>query len=140
MNGTVPFRSWIGAWLGSGRASDGTALTVQATVDPTLFEVALRLQLHAVTVKGSTCCAIVAAIGPTKDDRLRGAAFGMPMGNIVLEQTPDDEGVLALAGQSPDVGRVSISLLREDEDLMQFTARWGEGEGFTAELRRLGPA
>lgn len=140
MTGTIPFRSWVGAWLGSGRASDGTALTVQAAVEPTLFEIALRFQLHAVTIKGSAYFAIVAAIGPTKDGKLRGAAYGTPMGNIVLEQTPDDEGVLALAGQSRDVGRVSFSLLQEDEDLMQFTARWGEDEGFTAELRRLCPA
>lgn len=62
------------------------------------------------------------AVGP--GGKLASTGYSTLIGMMTLQQTPDDEGVLALSGVSMHGTRVTVTYLQESRDLMQFSAFW----------------
>jgi hypothetical protein len=55
---------------------------------------------------------------------LRALAYSSIHGALLLELTPDDEGVMALAGESMTGNRISVTFVQEEPDQLLFTAFW----------------
>jgi hypothetical protein len=55
---------------------------------------------------------------------LQTVTFSTRFGLIRLEQTPDDDGVLALSGVTDDDQKVNVTMVPQDDDSMQLNAIW----------------
>lgn len=133
-----PFKGWAGAWFGEGESAQGARLLVHCTLEPSLFDVALRMDLR-LTEEGRVVFGVAATVGPALDGTLKAAGFGTLPGAFTLEQTPDDEGVLALSGTDLGGAKLGLSLVEENSNLLLFTLKWGAQVQFSAELARLVP-
>jgi len=119
------FIPWCGAWGGTGQAQDGRPVRIHMTVDRALLGVALRMHFEATNPEGDTLYhGVVCCIGPGPTGLVRAATFSTIHGSMVLEQTPDDDGVLALAGENLRGNHINVTIIEDDLQHLTFAALW----------------
>jgi hypothetical protein len=123
--GITPYLAWLGTWGGSGQAQDGQAVRIRCTFETVVCDTALRMSFEATDLSGQTLYhGVVACLGPTPTGDMRAVALSTIHGNLLLEQTPDDEGVLALAGQSQQGNHLNVTFVPEAPGRLLFTGSW----------------
>ncbi|CAG0933864.1 hypothetical protein PLCT1_02503 [Planctomycetaceae bacterium] len=116
---------WIGIWIGSGETQLGNPTRVR-------FEVKERLNGEALELAVEYCHAesnqllhgVVGLLGHSADNVVRYSAFSNLHGNIMLDATPDDPGVLALSGNTPNGRFVSVTIVQDKEDHLMLTSHF----------------
>ncbi|MBK9974289.1 MAG: hypothetical protein IPP14_05910 [Planctomycetes bacterium] len=150
MNQSItPFLAWLGTWGGSGEAQDSQAVRIRCTFETVVADTALRMAFEATDLTGQTLYhGVVACLGPTPTGQLRAVALSTIHGNLLLEQTPDDEGVMALAGIAGNGNHIMVTFVPEGPDRLLFSAMWRPPEAapddprlgrMTANLGKLTP-
>lgn len=115
------FAAWIGVWYGRGEAADGNTIHARCAFEPGPSEGTLRLDFEVVESEINLLLhAMRAHIGPGPGG-VRGVGYSTLHGALVFEQTPDDAGVLALAGASPAGVQFNMTFVQETTDHLLFT-------------------
>lgn len=143
------YGAWCGTWGGSGKAQDGRPVLVRMVVEPAVHGAALRMAFEATSPDGTQLYhGVVCCVGTGPTGAVKAATYSTIHGVILLDQTPDDERVLALAGDSEQGNRINVTIHEEAPDRLGFSAMWrppGAAPGpeqrgrMTAALRRLVP-
>lgn len=116
---------WEGVWTGLGNTQAGQAALVRVEFTEALQGEALGMLFEAygdglqVLYHG-----VRAYLGVAGPGMLRCAAHSTIHGPLMLDLTPDDEGVLALAGLSQAGNHISVTFMEEEEGTLMFTAFW----------------
>ncbi|MBE7492479.1 MAG: hypothetical protein HS108_12060 [Planctomycetes bacterium] len=119
------YRAWCGVWGGTGAAQDGRPVHIRMEIAPDQFGVALRMHFEATSPDGSVLYhGVVTTIGAGPSGALCAATFSTIHGAMVLHQTPDDENVLALEGESLRGNRIQVTILGEGPRALGFAALW----------------
>lgn len=130
--------NWCGLWGGTGSAQDGRPVAIRMVVQRRLLDSTLGMHFEATSPDGAVLYhGVITAIGPTPTGQVRAATFSTIHGSMVLDQTPDDEGVLALAGQSLRGNQINVTIAEENPQHLMFTALW-RPPGAMADDPRLG--
>ena len=126
---------WIGVWAGSGETQAGQKTLIRTEFYPAMDSCGLGMHFEAWDPQLSTLYhGVRAMLAPAPSGVLRALAYSTIHGALLLELTPDDEGVMALAGESIAGNLISVTFVQEDPDRLLFTAFWrppqtkGEGE------------
>lgn len=142
-------QEWSGVWTGTGETQDGNAVLVRSSFFPLMEAAGTGVQIEMLdpaTAQLLHGVRAIIAVGP--DNQLQTTGYSTLVGMMTLQQTPDDEGVLALSGVSVQGTMVNVTYLQESSDLMQFSAFWrpasakltaAEGEAMTCRMRRVQP-
>lgn len=121
------FVRWSGVWSGKGKSEGGAATAVRVEFEPVHEGAALRLHLEVcdptITKLQHGLRAILA---PGKAGGLRAPAFSTVHGGLLLDVTPDDEGVLALTGVAGADKRAFFTFVEDSPDEMALTVFWRE--------------
>jgi hypothetical protein len=119
------YMHWIGTWAGVGETQVGQKTLIRQTfklaMDGTgiemhfeAFDPALSVMYHGVR----------SVLASAPSGVLRALAYSTIHGPLLLELMPDDEGVMALSGDSQDGNRISVTFVEESADELLFTAFW----------------
>lgn len=123
--GITPYLAWLGTWGGSGEAQDGQAVRIRCTFETAVADTALRMSFEATDLSGQTLYhGVVACLGTLPTGGLRAVALSTIHGNLMLEQTPDDEGVLALSGRAQNDNQINVTFVQEAPGRLLFTGMW----------------
>ena len=116
---------WIGIWIGSGETQLGNPTRVRREVKERLNGEALEVSVeycHSET--NELLHGVVGLLGVSADGVIRYSAYSNLHGNIMLEATPDDPGVLALSGNSPNKRFVSVTIVQDKDDHLMLTSHY----------------
>lgn len=116
---------WIGIWIGSGETQLGNPTRVRLEVKERLNGEALEVSVeycHSET--NDLLHGVVGLLGLSADGIIRYSAYSNLHGNILLEATPDDPGVLALSGNSPNKRFVSVTIVQDKNDHLMLTSHY----------------
>ncbi|KAA0215490.1 hypothetical protein EDM80_05350 [bacterium] len=116
---------WIGIWIGSGETQLGNPTRVRLEVKERLNGEALEVSVeycHSET--NELLHGVVGLLGVSADGVIRYSAYSNLHGNIMLEATPDDPGVLALSGNSPNKRFVSVTIVQDKDDHLMLTSHY----------------
>ncbi len=116
---------WVGIWIGSGETQLGNPTRVR-------LEFAERLNGEALEVDVEYCHAetnqllhgVIGVLGSSADGVVRYSAYSNLHGNMMLEATPDDPGVLALSANTPNGRFVSVTIVQDKEDQLMLTSHY----------------
>lgn len=129
---------WCGLWGGTGSAQDGRPVAIRMVVERQLLDSVLRMHFEATSPDGAVLYhGVVTSIGVTPSGQVRAATYSTIHGSMVLDQTPDDEGVLALAGESLRGNQINVTIVEESPGALMFAALW-RPPGARADDPRLG--
>jgi hypothetical protein len=116
---------WIGVWAGVGETQAGQDALIRTEFYPAMDSAGLAMHFEAWDVRMSMMYhGVRAMLAPAPSGVLRALAFSTIHGALLLELTPDDEGVMALAGESLAGNRISVTFVQEGPDHLLFTASW----------------
>ncbi|MCB9936458.1 MAG: hypothetical protein H6840_12290 [Planctomycetes bacterium] len=119
------FLPWIGVWTGVGESQAGQPCFVRNRFFPGLEGDGLGMQFEAWDPGMTTLFHGVRAVLATAPSGvMRALAYSTIHGALILELTPDDPGVMALAGESVAGNRISVTFLQEEPGRLLFTAFW----------------
>lgn len=129
---------WCGLWGGTGSAQDGRPVAIRMVVQRRLLDSTLGMHFEATSPDGAVLYhGVITAIGLTPTGQVRAATFSTIHGSMVLDQTPDDDGVLALAGRSLRGNQINVTIVEESANALTFAALW-RPPGARADDPRLG--
>lgn len=142
----LEFAHWVGVWTGVGEAQAGMPVGVRNEVFREMDGAAIGFHFEAFDPGLKTLYHGVRAIlcaAPSGVERA--IVYSTIHGSMILERTADDEGVIALSGESQQGNKISVTMVQEAGDEMLFTAFWrGPGEKLqddpprmTAKLKRV---
>ncbi|MBX3475834.1 MAG: hypothetical protein KF754_15800 [Planctomycetes bacterium] len=116
---------WCGIWGGSGKAQDGRPVHIRMSVERRLHGHALRMNFEASSPDGGVLYhGVVSLVGVGPTGQVRAATFSTIHGAMVLDQTPDDAGVLALAGNTLAGNSILVTLHDQGPGKLGFAAQW----------------
>lgn len=126
MNQTLhDYVPWIGLWSGIGETQDGRACFIRTTFEEGLEANGLRMHFEAWDPALTTLFhGVRAMLTAAPSGVMRALAHSTIHGPLILELTPDDEGVMALAGESVAQHYISVTFVEESPDQLLFTAFW----------------
>lgn len=118
-----PYRNWIGTWAGPGEAQTGAPVIVRQTFELYMDGHALLMHFEAMDPDATRLYhGVRSLLRADNHGVLHAAAYSTIHGCMLFDATPDDEGVLALAAQSPDGNLVNVTFVEEASDALLFTA------------------
>lgn len=118
-------RRWNGLWTGEVEPDSGALLNVRITFSTAMeghgsvFHVEVIDPASGGLVRGLR---MLFAEGP--DRVVQTVAFSTQLGLFGLEQTADDEDVLALAGVTESGVQLNVAFREEEPDTLMFTVIW----------------
>lgn len=116
---------WVGIWTGIGEAQAGMNTLVRTEVFQAVAGQGIGFHFEAFDVEARNLYhGVRAIVTPAPSGIVRAIAWSSIHGALILEQTPDDEGVMALAGESKVGNRISVTFVEEGPDELLFTAYW----------------
>ena len=119
------YLSWVGVWTGIGEAQAGMNALVRTEVFQAVSGQGVGFHFEAFDTEARNLYhGVRAIVAPAPSGVVRAIAWSSIHGPLILEQTPDDEGVLALSGESRSGNRISVTFVEEAEDELLFTAYW----------------
>jgi len=116
---------WVGIWIGGGETQLGNPVRVR-------FEIKERLNGESLELSVEYCHAdthqllhgVVGLLGCSADNVTRYAGYSNLHGNFMLDATPDDPGVLALSGNTPNNRFISVTIVQDKEDQLLLTSHF----------------
>jgi hypothetical protein len=118
-----PMRGWAGTWTGEAELEDGTSARVRVVIAPAVEGHALSFHIE-VWLDGEVLVDAARLILGPAGDELGAVCWSSRYGMMVMRPTPDDEGVLALAGEMEAGGVLAVSFVPgEDEELLMTSAK-----------------
>jgi hypothetical protein len=119
------YLSWIGVWTGTGEAQAGMETLIRVEMFPAAAGTGLGFHFEAYDLQATRLYhGVRAVVAAAPSGALRAIAWSSIHGSLLLEQTPDDEGVLALTGTSRTGNQISVTFVEETPDQLLFTAFW----------------
>lgn len=119
------YLSWIGVWTGIGEAQAGMNTLVRIEIFQAVAGQGIGFQFEAFDTEARNLYhGVRAIITSAPSGVVRAIAWSSIHGPLILEQTPDDEEVLALSGESKAGNRISVTFVEEAPDELLFTAYW----------------
>ncbi|MCG3184498.1 MAG: hypothetical protein ICCCNLDF_02619 [Planctomycetes bacterium] len=118
-------RRWSGLWVGEIETDKGEVLKSRMTIAPTMEcrgSVVHAELTDPATGKLSRGLRMMFAVGP--DQQMQTVTFSTQLGLFGLEQTPDDEDVIALTGVTDNGVQLNVTYREEDPDTMMLTVFW----------------
>jgi hypothetical protein len=116
---------WIGVWTGTGEAQAGMDTLVRTEIFQNLGGAGIGFHFEAFDGSATNLYhGVRAHVAPAPSGVVRAVAWSSIHGLLILEQTPDDEGVLALGGESRAGNHISVAFIEEGPDELLFTAFW----------------
>lgn len=128
----------IGIWAGRGDLEDGTETHMRLDISSVVEGHALCIHLEAILPSTQLVHGARLILGPGPDGALQCMAYSTVYGMVTLEPTPDDDEVLALAGQSATGVPLGFSFYAESEDTLVFSAIPRRGEPGPGDFIRRG--
>lgn len=126
-NKLANYTHWTGVWSGKGKTESGAGTVVRVEFEAVHDGAALRLHLEvcdpSITKLQHGLRAILA---PTSAGGLRAPAYSTVHEGLLLDLTPDDEGVMALTGVAGPDKRVFYTFVEDAPDEMSLTLFWRE--------------
>ncbi|MBZ0136016.1 MAG: hypothetical protein K8I27_06545 [Planctomycetes bacterium] len=121
---------WVGVWTGIGEAQAGMSTLVRTEVFYAAAGQGIGFHFEAFDTEARNLYhGVRAVVVPAPSGVVRAVAWSSIHGPLILEQTPDDEGVLALAGESRAGNHISVTFVEEGPDELLFAAFWRPQHG-----------
>lgn len=120
-----PYLPWIGVWTGAGEAQAGMPILVRNEVFAAVANQGIGFHFEAFDPGAKVLyhgVRSIVAVAPT--GAVRAIAWSSIHGPLQLEQTPDDEGVLALSGASRAGNQITVTFVEEGPNELLFAAFW----------------
>ena len=119
------YRRWLGVWSGSGETQAGQETLIRTTFEHGLDGFALAMHFEAWDTTLTTLYhGVHALLSRAPNGAMKAIAHSTIHGPLILELTPDDEGVMALAGDSLAGSHISVTFMEESADELMFAAFW----------------
>ncbi len=114
---------WEGVWTGRGESQAGQVVIVRCEFSEALRGEALGMHFEAFDESlGTLYHGVHAYLAPARQGDLRCTAHSTIHGPLILDRTPDDDGVLALSGLSVAGNQISVTFVEEHDGSLLFTA------------------
>lgn len=142
------YLQWVGVWTGIGEAQAGMETLVRNEVFQAVAGQGIGFHFEAYDLEAARLFhGVRAVVAPAPSGVVRAVVWSSIHGAMILEQTPDDQGVLALSGESHAGNHITVTFVEEGEDELLFTASWRpphtepqrDAPRMTALLRRVSP-
>ena len=116
---------WVGVWTGTGEAQAGMNTLARTEIFSAVMGKGIGFHFEAFDTEARILYhGVRAIVVPAPSGVVRAIAWSSIHGPLILEQTPDDEGVLALAGESKAGNRISVTFVEEGPDELLFMGYW----------------
>jgi hypothetical protein len=116
---------WIGVWTGVGEAQAGQETFIRTDFASAMDGSGIRMHFEAWDLgMNAMFHGVRAVLAPAPSGVLRAMAYSTIHGPLILELTPDDEGVMALAGESLANNHISVTFVQEAPGKLLFTGFW----------------
>lgn len=118
-------RRWSGLWVGEIETDKGEVLNSRLTFATTMEghgSVVHAELMDPATGKLSRGLRMMFGVGP--DSRMQTVAFSTRLGLFGLEQTPDDDDVIALTGVTDHGVQLNVTYREEDPDALMLMVFW----------------
>ena len=116
---------WIGTWTGEGATQAGQKTLIRNTFSLAMDGTGLEMHFEAFDTAMSVMFhGVRSMLAPAPSGVLRALAYSTIHGPLLLSLMPDDEGVMALSGDSRAGNRISVTFVEEAADSLLFTAFW----------------
>ncbi len=135
------FNKWLGVWNGSGDLPGSDPGIVRVVVDEGLDGEVIEIVVESVSSTNfNFLSGGIGLLVVRTDGSMRVLGYSTLYGSVVLEEVPDDPGVLAVEGVNDEKSQISVTFV-VDKDIMYLTTRLrlhGQDEGMrsVAKLRR----
>jgi len=127
---------WFGAWTGVGETQAGQETLIRTEFSPAMESAGIVMHFEAWDRDLSVMYhGVRAMLAQAPSGVLRALAYSSIHGPLLLELTPDDEGVMALAGESQAGNYISVTFVEEDPDHLLFTASWRPPQARTEDVQ-----
>lgn len=124
-NDLQTYLRWEGVWTGRGESQAGQQVLVRVEFKEELCGAALGMHFEAFDETLSILYhGVRAYLGPAGPKKLSCIAHTTIHGPLLMERTPDDDGVLALSGQSRAGNQISVTFVEEVDGSLLLTAFW----------------
>lgn len=124
-NDLQSYMRWEGVWTGRGESQLGQPVLVRCEFNEELRGAALGMHFEAYDESLTTLYhGVRAYLGPAGDQKLACTAYSTIHGPLLLERTPDDDGVMALSGLTLAGNQISVTFVEEVDGSLLFTAFW----------------
>lgn len=143
------YMGWIGVWTGIGDTQAGQQTLIRTSFALAMDGTGIEMDFEAWDTGASVMYhGVRSVLAPAPSGVLRALAFSTIHGPLILELMPDDEGVMALSGDSQAGNRISVTFVEENPEQLLFTAFWRRPDQpfasddtprMTCELRRAHP-
>ncbi|MCB9893523.1 MAG: hypothetical protein H6839_03640 [Planctomycetes bacterium] len=129
-NGIADYLPWVGVWAGVGDTQAGQQTAIRTDFVPALDGTGLQMHFEAWDTEFKTLYhGVRAVLAPAPSGVLRALAYSTIHGPLLLELTPDDEGVMALAGESLGRNHISVTFVQDAPAELLFMAFWRPAGG-----------
>ncbi|MCA8916717.1 MAG: hypothetical protein KDB90_15095 [Planctomycetes bacterium] len=119
------YLSWVGVWAGVGDTQAGQQTAIRTDFVAGLDGTSLQMHFEAWDTEFKTLYhGVRAVLAPAPSGVLRALGYSTIHGPLILELTPDDEGVMALAGDSRANNHLSVTFVQDAPGELLFTAFW----------------
>ncbi len=122
------FSKWTGVWLGANKLVTGKPGWLRLEIRERLGGEILELLAENVGQDGGDFTGGVALLGVASDGRLQMMSYSSSYGAMILEQAPDDPGVLSLTGSNAQGLHLSVAIVVEEGEMLLTTVVRLRGE------------
>ncbi|MBE7490376.1 MAG: hypothetical protein HS108_01230 [Planctomycetes bacterium] len=120
----LPYKSWVGTWVGGGETLKSVPAEVTLQIEPQLDGLVLCFIVQAREPgTGRLIHGVVSHLTVDPDGWLRLGVTSTLHGSMIMPVTPEDPGALAVEGRSITGNHVVVSLVQEGDGLM-LTSYW----------------
>ncbi|MCB9936456.1 MAG: hypothetical protein H6840_12280 [Planctomycetes bacterium] len=116
---------WYGLWTGTSEHESTATMSVRTNILPVMEGRGFAMQTEMFDPSTGTFLRGVRfalAVGP--DGRVQTVGYSTEMGVFGLEETPDDEDVLALSGVTESGIQLNVTYREESPDTLMFSVFW----------------
>ena len=116
---------WAGVWTGQASFNETATALMRNEICPILEGRAVSMDFEVYEPAGMQLVyGVRTVLAPDLDGSLKTLSFSTRFGLVQLEQTPDDQDVLALTGVTDEGVKLTVTMLPQDRDHMQLSAIW----------------
>lgn len=119
------YLGWIGVWTGVGDTQAGQQTLIRTSFALAMDGTGIEMDFEAWDTSASVMYhGVHSVLAPAPSGVLKALGFSTIHGPLILELLPDDEGVMALSGDSQAGNRISVTFVEENREQLLFSAGW----------------